>query len=63
MNDGSRPQLVLEPRQQDGQATGYEGLMALAVERSARMIESDAGGVATVRAGQDAVKREDTPTK
>jgi hypothetical protein len=27
------------------------------------MIESDAGGVATVRAGQDAVKREDTPTK
>ena len=37
--------------------------MALALERSARMIESDAGGVATVRAGQDAVKREDTPTK
>jgi hypothetical protein len=37
--------------------------MALAVERSARMIESDAGGVATIRPGQDAVKREDTPTK
>jgi hypothetical protein len=38
--------------------------MALAVERSARiMIESNAGGVATVRARQNAVKREVTPTK
>jgi hypothetical protein len=41
--------------------------MALAVERSAkrsaRMIESDKGGEATVRAGQNVIKREVTPTK